>query len=71
MPQFEPELKLAFFNFDWLGKFLEKNPKALAHHAEDTKDKEGGRLILTAGTRDLQKFVLKHSAKANCSTSRA
>ena len=52
--QLEPELKLAFFDFDWLQKYLEKNPKALAHH------QEGDRIVLTAGTRDLQKFVLKH-----------
>jgi hypothetical protein len=55
--QFEPGLKLAFFDFDWLQKYLEKNPKALAHH------REGDRLVLTAGTRDLQKFVLKHLGK--------
>ena len=55
--QFEPGLKLAFFDFDWLQKYLEKNPKALAHH------QEGDRLVLTAGTRDLQKFVLKHLGK--------
>jgi hypothetical protein len=52
--QIEPELKLAFFDFDWLQKYLEKNPKALAHH------REGDHLLLTAATRDLQKFVLKH-----------
>jgi len=52
--QFEPELKLALFDFDWLQKFLEKNPKALAHRAEDKS------IVLTAETRDLQKFVLKH-----------
>jgi len=28
--QLEPELKLAFLDFGWLEKFLEKNPKALA-----------------------------------------
>ncbi|MGA2242890.1 MAG: hypothetical protein ABSH11_12775 [Verrucomicrobiota bacterium] len=54
VPQLEPELKLAFFDFDWLQKHLEKNPKALAHHIEDK------RIVLTAETRDLQKFVLKH-----------
>jgi hypothetical protein len=56
VPQIEPELKLAFFNFDWLQKYLEKNPKALAHHTEG-KDKG---ILLTADTRDLQKFALKH-----------
>ena len=54
VPQIEPELKLALFDFGWLEKFIKKNPKALAHH------KEGNHIVLTAGTRDLQKFVLKH-----------
>jgi hypothetical protein len=54
VPQIEPELKLALFDFDWLQKHLEKNPKALAHHREDD------RLLLTAGTRDLQRFVRQH-----------
>jgi hypothetical protein len=56
----EPELKLAMFNFDWLQKHLEKNPKALAHHVEGRTGKDGGRIILTASTRELQKFVLKN-----------
>jgi len=54
VPRIEPELKLAFFDFDWLQKFLEKHPKALAHHREDD------RIILTADTGDLQRFVLRH-----------
>jgi hypothetical protein len=54
VPQIEPELKLAFFDFDWLQKHLERNPEALAHH------REGDRFLLTAGTTDLQKFVLQH-----------
>jgi hypothetical protein len=52
--QIEPELKLAFFDFDWLQKHLEKNPQALAHH------RENDRIVLTAETRDLQSFVLQH-----------
>ena len=55
--QLEPELKLAFFDIEWLQKYLEKHPRALAHH------KEGDRIVLTAGTRDLQKFALKHLGK--------
>jgi len=55
--QIEPELKLAFFDFDWLGAHLKDNPKALAHHQEDD------RAVLTAQTRDLQRFVLKHLGK--------
>jgi len=58
--QLEPELKLALFDFDWLAKYLEKNPKALAYHTEGKDDKG---IVLTAETRDLQKFVLKHLGK--------
>ncbi len=54
--QLEPELKLALFDFDWLKKHLEKNPEALAHRTEN------GSILLTAETRALQKFVLKHLA---------
>jgi hypothetical protein len=54
VPQIEPELSVAFFDFDWLEKYLKEKPRALAHH------REGDRIVLTAETRDLQKFVLKH-----------
>lgn len=57
VPQLEPGLKLAFFDFDWLAKHLEKNPKALAHRTTGKNDKG---ILLTAETRDLQRFVLKH-----------
>jgi len=60
VPQLGPELKLAFFNFDWLEKYLKQNPGALAHHTEVEPGKDSGRIVLTAGTRDLQRFVLKH-----------
>jgi len=52
--QIEPELKFAACDYEWLQKYLETNPAALAHHIEYD------RLILTADTKDLQKFVLKH-----------
>jgi hypothetical protein len=54
VPQIEPELKLAFFNFDWLYQQLTNSPSVLAHH------REGDRVILTATTRELQHFILKH-----------
>ena len=57
VPQIEPELKLAFFNFDWLSQQLTNNPHILANH------REGDRFVLTATTRDLQRFVLKHLAE--------
>jgi hypothetical protein len=52
--QLEPALKITFFDWDWLEKYLKADPKALAHHAEE------GRIVLTAETRDLQAFVLAH-----------
>jgi len=52
--QLEPELQLAGFDYDWLQKHLEAKTKALAHH------KEGDRIVLTADTRALQRFVVKH-----------
>ena len=48
------ELKLALFDFDWLEKYLKEHPSALAHHLE------GKRILLTAGTPELQRFVLQH-----------
>lgn len=53
----EPELKLATSDYDWLEKFLEKNPNALAHHLEDK------RILLTASTSDLQQFILAHQGE--------
>ena len=52
--QIEPELKLAVCDYDWLEKFLQKNPKAVDHHLEYEH------ILLTADTGDLQKFILKH-----------
>jgi hypothetical protein len=52
--QIEPTLQMSFCNVDWLEKYLEKNPNALAHRSED------GAIILTADTSALQNFVLQH-----------
>lgn len=53
--QFEPELEMAFFDFDKLDKMLKANPKVLAHHREED------RVVIIAETAALQKFVMKHS----------
>jgi hypothetical protein len=52
--QREPELRMAFFDFEWLEKFLAEHPRSLAHHREDKG------IVLTAETRALQAFVMKH-----------
>jgi hypothetical protein len=55
--ELEPHLKLDGFDWDWLKKYLETHPKALAHRRTDDKDIP---LVLTAEPRELQRFVLKH-----------
>ena len=57
VPQLGPELQLAGFDYDWLQKHLESDPKALAHHKEDD------RIVLTADTKALQRFLLMHLGK--------
>lgn len=47
-------LKLTVINPDWLGKLLEKSPKALAHVKTDDM------FALTASTKELQRFFRKH-----------
>lgn len=57
--QIEPSLRMALVNPEWLKKLLEKNPKAIDHQpiGED-------RIVLTASTKDLQKFVVANVNEA-------
>jgi hypothetical protein len=55
--QVEPELKMAFCDFDWLEKHLKKNPQALAHVGEGEPP-----VVLTASTAELQQFLMQHLA---------
>ena len=55
--ELEPQLKLDFFDWDWLKKYLEEHPKALAHRGGGNGDDP---VVLTAAPRELQKFVLQH-----------
>ena len=57
--QIEPSLQMAFLNPDWLKEFLEQSPKAIGH------EKTGDRIVLTASTKELQKFVLDHVSTKN------
>lgn len=50
----DAELKVVFMNMDWLDKLLKDEPKSLTHL------RDNDRVLLTAGTRELQRFVLKH-----------
>ena len=53
----DSKLALAFCNPDWIKKFLQANPAALAHRVVD------GGVILTAETAALQRFVRQHLGK--------
>ena len=68
--QIEPMLVTTVLDYKWLGELLEKQPGALRHIRVDEKsgESDGGRLVLTANTAELQKFVLKHAANTNAFT---
>ena len=57
-----PKLEFRLLDYDWLAKLLEKNPRAIRHIVVPKKagDGDGGELILTADTAELQKFLRKH-----------
>jgi hypothetical protein len=49
-------LKLSSMDYDWLAQAVSNNPAIVRHHVCGNP-KDGQRLILTADTADLQKFV--------------
>lgn len=59
----QPTLEMHLLDYDWLGKLIEKQPKAIRHALIE---KAGGKagdhdgFVLTADTAELQKFILKH-----------
>jgi hypothetical protein len=60
--QIEPTLKTAMFDYSWLKKLLDKNPGALRHALiqNEPGSTNASRIVLTADTAELQKFILKH-----------
>jgi len=57
----EPTLQMAFIYPDWLKETLEKEPNALRHKKlSDSDEHKDDRILLTAETKDLQQFILKH-----------
>ena len=55
--QVGPTLQMAAMDPEWLKKYLEKNPNGIGHQQAGA-DKS---IVLTASTRDLQRFVLKNA----------
>lgn len=67
--QMEPVLKLVPVDYKWLVELLDKKPGALRHmrwvEYPDNRKSDSGRLVLTADTAELQKFILKHAGNTN------
>jgi len=58
----EPQFEYSIVSYKWLGELLEKNPKAVRHIVvpDESGDASKGRIVLTADTAELQKFILKY-----------
>ena len=56
--QIKPTLQTSFIELDWLKELLKKNPKAIQHEQINDMD---DLIVLTASTRELQTFFVKHA----------
>ena len=65
--QLQPVIATADLDYKWLEKLLAQHPKAIRHiivrDAEGKKD--DSRIVLTADTAELQKFIRKHLNNTN------
>jgi hypothetical protein len=58
-------------NYEWLTKLVEQNPAAIRHtliHPEAGRTNDGGLLVLTADTAELQTFVRRQLGNTNAWT---
>jgi hypothetical protein len=62
-----PKFESSDLNYEWLAKLLEQKPDAIRHLAlpEKPGDTQGGRVVLTAETPELQRFILRHLSDTN------
>lgn len=63
----QPQLETRLMNYDWLKELVKQNPRAIRHlwlGVEPGKP-GSGKLVLTADTAELQKFLLKYGADTN------
>ena len=59
----QPALELRPLSYEWLGKLIEKQPKAIRHSMITEANAKGDEVkgfVLAADTTELQKFVLKY-----------
>jgi len=60
--QIQPTLQLSALNEEWLKKLLEKDSQAIRHEKiQFGSDTNSCRNVLTANTKDLQRFILKYA----------
>jgi hypothetical protein len=57
-----PALEVSVLDYDWLTKLIEDHPNAVRHVVVPKKlgESGGGEIVLTADTKELQTFILKH-----------
>ena len=62
-----PALQMAMLNYDWLTKLLAEKPGALRHIVvpDARGDAKDGLLVLTADTKELQKFLARQVGNTN------
>jgi hypothetical protein len=59
--QIKPTIKMSDLSYEWLGQLLTTNPAAIRHLVIKTGDNpEDRRIVLTADTAELQRFVISH-----------
>lgn len=58
-------LELAWLRQDWLEQLLAKNPNAIRHTTIRDSPDSKGRIVLTAETEELQRFILEYSNDTN------
>lgn len=68
--QVEPTLRYQVLDYKWLGNLVKEKPKTIRHIfiAESPDDTNKNQLVLTASTRELQAFLLKHSRNEDAFT---
>lgn len=63
-----PQLEWRMLKYDWLAKLVERNPKTIRHVVVPRKagdGSDGGDLVVTADTDELQKFLARHRKTAD------
>ena len=61
----DPTVETANLNYDWLTKLVAQHPKAIRHLRQHDDPGDDGRVVLTADTAELQRFILKHYHNTN------